>query len=79
LIGSLAAVQAQNGTGIQAWLQSANPGAFKTFRYDLGYPVGRILYAGSAQSVEGTTAVASLKADASSPLGYDLWTGYVEP
>jgi len=76
---ALAVLQAENSTGIQAWLQSANPGAFKAFRYALGYPVGRIFYGGSAQSVEGSTAVAVLKADASSPLGYYLWTGYVEP
>jgi hypothetical protein len=76
---ALADVQAARSSEIASWLAGAKPDAVQAFRYTFDHPVGQILYRGSEQSVSGSTAVAVLRADPSSPIGYYLHTGYVDP
>jgi hypothetical protein len=76
---SLADVQAANQSEIQAWLETAKPGATVAFAATFDEPVGMVLARGASQSVEGSTAIAVLRADPSSSVGYYLVTGYVAP
>lgn len=76
---ALSDVQAANSSDIQSWLAGANAGSRQAFGATFSNPIGSILYAGAGSSVDGSTAIAILRADASSPLGYYLITGYVAP
>ncbi len=77
--GALADLQSVNAHEIDAWLMQARPGAKMAFSATFDNPVGRIFYREKSASVEGSTAIAVLRADASSSLGYHIVTGYVAP
>ena len=76
---SLSDVQIANAPEIQAWLAGAKPGATTAFAATFDEPVGTVLARGASQSVEGSTAIAVLRANPSASLGYYLVTGYVAP
>jgi RHS repeat-associated protein len=76
---TLADVQSANSVGIQSWLSAAGPGARQAFGATFDSPIGRLLARGAPGSVDATTAIAVLQADASSSLGYFLLTGYAAP
>jgi hypothetical protein len=77
--GALADVQSANAAEIQPWLAGAKPGAQQAFAATFDTPVGGVLYQGGAESIDGSAAIAVLRANPSSPLGYSILTGYVAP
>ncbi|HEY3926289.1 MAG TPA: RNase A-like domain-containing protein [Acidothermaceae bacterium] len=76
---ALADLQWANGREIRVWLAGAKAGAKFRFAATFDRPVGRVLFAGRGESVDGTTAVAVLRAQPSAPLGYYMLTGFVAP
>ena len=75
---ALAGVQATNQSAIEAWLATAKVGAKQPFRASFDSPIGRILYRDRQLIVDGYSAVAILRVDPNSPIGYFIHTGYVE-
>lgn len=76
---ALAEVQSSNASEIRTWLSDPSRERRPTFAGTFDDPVGRVLYRGRSEPVDGATAVAVLHAEPSSPLGYYILTGFVAP
>jgi hypothetical protein len=76
---ALAEVQSASASEIRTWLAVAPQGERASFGGTFDAPLGRILVRERSAPVSCVSAVAVLRADRSTPLGYIILTGFVAP